>query len=270
MNYDWSNVDTSAMCVAWIRQAAHWLTKEDTVIILSKTRLPPFIEREMASSKTAAFRHMTHPGYIDSTPGIPEEFIGMLRYKLFIMTQITFPFLFIDADAMIVGDLSPLKEVFDCKLPMAGIDHEVDIPRHTLGKPPFLNSGILLVNDPDMKVMHWEKLMAFARRNNFLFRFPGTNVIVPGNDQALLYRYCDFLNYDYHHPAMGIEYNTCSIKVTETVKEDGVWKSRSENGPVRIFHYWWTYKPWQDVKCPLFDEVKDDYMHNIHPFLEKG
>ena len=60
MMYDWSNVNTSSMCLAWVRQAKQWLKSEDTVIILTK--------RRVSKSLTNNYLIIWSSGTLSSTP----------------------------------------------------------------------------------------------------------------------------------------------------------------------------------------------------------
>lgn len=272
MNYDWSDVNNSSMCLAWVRQAKQWMTTSDTAIIISKKRLPKFMEDEMASSKTIKFKQMIRNGIPpeNNLTYAPQCQTEMIWYKLYIMTQLKFPFLFIDADAMIVGDLSPLNLVFDTRMPLVAIDHETDIPGHTDKYPPFINSGVIIFNDPEATFIDWFKMVEFGKRHNFSYRFPYSHKVVPGNDQALIYKYCIQNNYDYHNPFMGIIYNTCAGRITKTYKENDKWVACTKAGKVKILHYWWNYKPWKDVDCPIFNETKEHFIKNILPLMENN
>ena len=76
----------------------------------------------------------------------------------------------------------------------------------------------------------------------------------PGQDQAVLFRYFRSIGYDYTHPEIGPEWNSCA-GVTELWREGGAWKGRTRglarDHDVHVVHYWSQFKPWA-IDCPLF------------------
>src|SRR5205085_1392035 len=70
-----------------------------------------------------------------------------LRFKLPNLARLTDPFLYLDADMVVLSDLSYLWERRTAK-PWVGINHQFipSVPR--THRPPFLNSGLQLVSNP--------------------------------------------------------------------------------------------------------------------------
>ncbi len=178
-----------------------------------------------------------------------------LRFKLPNLAALDYPFLYLDADMAVLADLTYLWDRRHAK-PWVGIDHQWVPSDPRTHRPPFLNSGLQLVSDPDFydldAILAVQNAAApLARAAEFakyeLFACPGT-------DQAVLYRYFRTIGYDYTHPEIGPGWNSCA-GVTEVRSEGGVWKARTrglaEDYDVQIVHYWSQFKPWA-VGCPLF------------------
>src|SRR5262249_4455420 len=71
-----------------------------------------------------------------------------LRFKLPNLAGLRFPFLYLDADVVVLDDLTYLWQRRHAK-PWIGIDHQVIPIDARTHRPPFLNSGLQLVSDPD-------------------------------------------------------------------------------------------------------------------------
>ena len=80
------------------------------------------------------------------------------------------------------------------------------------------------------------------------------NVRLPGTDQAVLYRYFRSIGYDYTHPEIGPEWNSCA-GVTKLTRRDGLWTGRTlglrADHDVFLVHYWSQFKPWL-IGCPVY------------------
>ncbi|HZY88310.1 MAG TPA: hypothetical protein VFE78_25965, partial [Gemmataceae bacterium] len=70
-----------------------------------------------------------------------------LRFKLPNLAGLPFPFLYLDADMVVLSDLNYLWERRHAK-PWVGVNHQVVPSDARTHRPPFLNSGLQLVSDP--------------------------------------------------------------------------------------------------------------------------
>ncbi len=157
-----------------------------------------------------------------------------LRFKLANLAALTFPFLYLDADMVVLSDLNYLWQRRGAK-PWIGIDHQVvpsDVRTH---RSPFLNAGLQLVSDPsfyDLRAMlDVQNAVVPLNRHEEIDKnqmFP-----CPGRDQAVLYRYFRAIGYDYTHPEIGPEWNSCR-GVTEVYHDGGAWKARARGTRERV------------------------------------
>lgn len=178
-----------------------------------------------------------------------------LRFKLANLAAIPYPFLFLDADTFVLGDLKAIWQYRHDK-PWIGINHQW-IPSDTrTHRSPFLNSGVQLVSDPDF--YNLEAILAAQNAIVPLNRHREVPKSVmfpcPGFDQAILFRYFTSIGYDYTHPNIGPEWNSCA-GVTRVWGEPGHWQAATEglneNHPVQLIHYWSQFKPWS-IGCPIY------------------
>src|SRR5205814_3528485 len=178
-----------------------------------------------------------------------------LRFKLPNLAALDYPFLYLDADTFVLGDLAFLWERRGAK-PWIGIDHQYipAVPR--THRPPFLNSGVQLVSDPAF--YNLEAILAVQNAAVPLSRHaevPKAEMFAcPGQDQAVLFRYFRTIGYDYTHPEIGPEWNSAAA-ATRVWCEGGTWKARTHglahNYDVHLVHYWDRFKPWA-IGCPIF------------------
>lgn len=179
-----------------------------------------------------------------------------LRFKLANLAGLDYPFLFLDADMVVLSDLNYLWQRRRAK-PWVGVDHQRIPSDPRTHRPPFLNSGLQLVSDPDFydlrailaaqnAVMPLSKHAEVAKADLFA---------CPGQDQAVLFRYFRTVGYDYTHPDIGPGWNSCA-GVSEVWVEGGAWRARTrglaQDHDVHILHYWERFKPWA-IGCPIFD-----------------
>ena len=182
-----------------------------------------------------------------------------LRFKLANLAELEHPFLFLDADTYVLGDLNELWNRRHAK-PWIGIDHQWVPGDPRTHRAPFLNSGVQLVSDPSF--YDFESILAAQNAVAPLSeaeRFTKDEMFAcPGADQAVLFRYFRTIGYDYTHPEIGPEWNSCA-GVTGIRREEGRWKARTvglpENYEVKLIHYWSQYKPWA-IGCPIFEDSK--------------
>lgn len=178
-----------------------------------------------------------------------------LRFKLPNLAALTEPFLYLDADTAVIGDLRQIWQRRTDK-PWIGIDHQWVPSDARTHRTPFLNSGVQLVGDPA-----FYDLDAILAAQNAVVplskhaEVPKPHMFpCPGQDQAVLFRYFRSIGYDYTHPAVGPEWNSCA-GVTEIRREANGWVANTvgltANYPVHLVHYWSQFKPWA-INCPLF------------------
>jgi hypothetical protein len=179
-----------------------------------------------------------------------------LRFKLPNLAKLPYPFLYLDADTLVLSDLNYLWERRGSK-PWIGINHQVVPSDARTHRPPFLNSGLQLVSEPafydlDAILAAQNAVMPLSRHREVpkSAMFP-----CPGQDQAVLFRYFQSIGYDYTHPEIGPEWNSCA-GVTEVRNEGGRWKARTRglarDYDVQIIHYWSQFKPWE-FGCPIYE-----------------
>lgn len=164
---------------------------------------------------------------------IPTEFIDKksshnVGFKLYNLCKEEDPFIFVDADAII---LKPLDYLVDrATKPIIMIDHQT-IKGHTDFLPyKFLNSGVQICSNPSVLNFN-EIIKSFLKAGGYQ---------CPGTDQAMLFGYLRSLGYDYTHPEIGSEWNHCAG--VETPLEE-----------ICINHYWYKFKPW-DINCKLWNQ----------------
>lgn len=152
-----------------------------------------------------------------------------IGFKLYNLCQESEPFIFIDADAILFKDISPLIDSSKSK-PFIAIDHQV-IPGHTSHIPHrFLNSGVQICSDPS--ILDFNEIVKTQNLYN--------NFIVPGTDQSMIWTYFKHIKYDYTHPKINWKWNNCA----------GLVKNSDEIG---INHYWYNFKPW-NINCDLWNK----------------
>ncbi len=190
---------------------------------------------------------------IEARPGTPADVRHPhfnLRFKLPTLAGLTEPFLFIDADTYILGDL---REVWACRRdkPWVGTNHQY-VPGDPRTHPPtFLNSGVQLVGDPSFydleAILAVQNAAAPLWESDLSLREDPKTYLTPGRDQALLSRYFRAIGYDYTHPVVGAAWNCCA-GVAEIRRDGDNWAATSlhqePNFAVKLLHYWDQFKPW--------------------------
>lgn len=272
MNYDWSCKNNTSLCLSWIKQANDWLDSKDKVVIMSEKDLPEIIKEFISSKNTRVKFHF------DNYVRQPKHYIAIQNIlkcsgltmdhrhisfyeKMFILDKLDYPYVFIDADAFLTNNPEPLRLALESGNPFMMPDHERDIVGHTDTQPPFPNSGVMVVNDPDKKFFSIDKLLNYGESICFRYFFPGTYKQIPGFDQSLIFLYCLHNNHDYHSVYLTSDQNACAVRI-EYYINSGRWSARDKitKKDVTISHHWWNFKPWGDrfkVNCPFFDEILD-------------
>jgi len=166
-----------------------------------------------------------------------------IRFKLPNLADLDYPFIFIDSDMYVISDLSHLTSL-KAPNPWIGTNHQWIPKWPDTHRKPFLNSGLQIVSNPEF--YDFRKIIKCHEK-------AGNTYLVPGRDQALLFRYFRSIGYDYTHPDVSTAWNSCAL-VGRLQLVNGGWTGRTvgleKNHPVHINHYWCTNKPWQ-IKCPL-------------------
>lgn len=232
MNYDWNVKKNLNLCLTWIYYANKNLSILDTVYIFSEKKLHEKIYQKLENTN-CIFKSVICPS-AEETSKIhfnPHHSLPIHNnnfwYKLYVTCKTNFPFLFVDCDAFILDDISELQEIFsNTRNSVFFIDHEPDIPEQTIMFPPFINSGVYIMNDPMHKIYNFDKIFAYAKSIGFFPVFEN-GINIPGTDQAIIKSYLDHLNYNYRHPKFDNKYNASSCAVD---------KSRKRN--YKIIHYW--------------------------------
>ena len=151
-----------------------------------------------------------------------------IGFKLYNLCQESEPFIFIDADAILLKDITPLINASKDK-PFIAINHQ-DIPGHTSHIPyRFLNSGVQICSDPS--ILDFDQIVKIQNLYD--------NFIVPGTDQSMIWTYFKHMKYDYTHPKIDWRWNNCA----------GLDKNLDG---IAINHYWYNFKPW-NIKCKLWE-----------------
>ena len=99
-----------------------------------------------------------------------------IGFKLYNLCQESEPFIFIDADAILLKDITPLINASKDK-PFIAINHQ-DIPGHTSHIPyRFLNSGVQICSDPS--ILDFDEIVKVQNIYD--------NFVVPGTDQSMIW-----------------------------------------------------------------------------------
>lgn len=249
MNYDWSKKQSLDLCYTWIKQCKIWLSKYDTVYVYSLEPLPDGLKKSILSSDTCVFKSVIVKKFAHTESihfGCEAHMVisnHNFLFKLYNTTQINFPFLFMDCDAFIVGSIDKLNSIFETtKDQVFFLDHEPNIPTETSFLPPFINSGVFIMNDPKHLIYNWDKIYRFAMSINFIPRFHNSNQVIPGTDQSIIKSYLDHIKYDYSHKNFTIDHNTAGSMINEWYRnKENKLQTTLKNDPsttCKIVHYW--------------------------------
>ena len=184
---------------------------------------------------------------VDLSEYIPSQYIDdkcshNVGFKLWNLCKEEDPFIFVDADAIILEPLDYLVQ--RATKPIIMVDHQT-IKGHTDFLPyNFLNSGVQVCADPSILNFN-DIIKSFLDIGGYL---------CPGTDQAMLFGYFRSLEYDYTHPEIGFGWNSCA-GFTMVIGDNALCYGLGDEYPVYINHYWYTYKPWT-INCPLFNRFR--------------
>ncbi len=233
MNYDFSDRHNVIMALMWIR-SVHKYRCGAEILILSNKELPGFLKSYFLEFDGVSFE--IH----ESLPNLHHN----IGFKLHILCNLNFPFIFLDADLVVLKSLSYLFDKQNDK-PWVGINHQKNIPGHT-GEMLCLNSGVQIVSNPSF--YDFDRIMSAEKRNKDMCKTPGW-------DQRYIQIYFNEIGYDYTHPSIGTEWNACAKYTTLWTDDDFIWHGRVKGlltqHNVYINHYWWEYNPWR-IDCPIY------------------
>lgn len=245
MNYDFSDVRPLLMCKLWM-DTVQRCDPEAAITVLVVRPLPEGLRR-----------YFTRFGNVEVVKGSFDPQARVLRsphathnifFKLFQLCRRLDPFIYLDADIVVLDSLRYLWDRRHDK-PWIGIDHPRNIPGST-GEVPFLNSGVQIVGDPDF--YDHDRVLACARAHEYRFE-------IPGSDQGCLWTYFRSIGYDYTHPEIGTAWNACAGFVDLARDQGGRWRGRVRGlepvHDVYVNHYWHAFKPWL-IGCPMYEDAR--------------
>lgn len=171
-----------------------------------------------------------------------------LKWKLGALCQFPLPFVFVDLDALAMGDMTPLWA--NVPLPFSATSHQ-SIPGHTEKFSDFMNSGVVVVHDP--KILNQRKLLEMLETK---YAWNHAAIPISGADQALLHCYFEQEGYEWRHPFFDHSWNAWAGGASVSW-EGGEWKAWDtiEDRDIKVLHYWCKAKPWE-VGCPMYALAK--------------
>jgi hypothetical protein len=178
-----------------------------------------------------------------------------IKNKLYNLCNLDFEFIYLDCDMYVASDIYFLWDRRKDK-PFISTIHQKNIKgiiyeKHTEENNDFMNSGLQIVSDPNF--LNYDELYNLGKELRFKFKVSGT-------DQALLDAYCKKINYNFTHPEIGCEWNSCAgyglVNIDENYNFSINYKNQEVEYPVKINHYWSEFKPW-NINCPIFKFYKE-------------
>ena len=174
---------------------------------------------------------------------VPHRWLHNVGFKLYNLCNETEPFIFVDADAIIMTDLNDVVRASKDK-PFICVDHQT-IPNHTdKFNFKFMNTGFFVVSDTSF--LDFDSIYNCKQ----VFKCPGT-------DQYLMNNYCRFIGYDYTHLLVHYGWNSCGgykVQHNDDIKSSGI----IEKHKVHVLHYWDIFKPWI-TPCPIYKGLQQKY-----------
>lgn len=174
---------------------------------------------------------------------VPHRWHHNVGFKLYNLCLENEPFVFVDADAIIMTDMNDVIKASKDK-EFISVDHQT-IPKHTdKFNFQFMNTGFFIVSNTDF--LNFYKIY----NSPIVFKCNGT-------DQFLLNNYCKYINYNYTHPLIHYGWNSCGgykIKKGNEIVSYGI----PEKHKIHILHYWDIFKPWI-TKCNIYNDLTNKY-----------
>ncbi len=231
----------NAMCMIWMRRVQRHAPGAH-VRILTSGGLPRCV-REYFDS----FPDVTVQKAMRRNIGEFDHF--NLAIKLFNLSHITEPFIFLDADMFVLSDLDFLWKRRNDK-PFIGV-YDPILAGHESAACRKLNSGLQIVSNTSF--YNYDAIVECSRRD-------GHRSALKGDDQMLLSGYFRSIGYDFSHPEIGAGWNSCSRYTRLFKNAQGEWTGMTRDKPggpdvhAHIVHYWnGACRPW-NMDCPLFAE----------------
>lgn len=223
------------LCNWWLKQAKEHNPGLDIEVWYDKEKIVEDPDIRFVKMDGVNIEHVLAPELVD------DKSRHNIGFKLYNLCNETEPFIFIDADAIIFHSLQTLVDASKDQ-DFIAVDHQ-NIPGHTdFISFKFLNSGVQVCSDPS--ILDFDAIIQLLQRERRFY--------CPGTDQAALFMYLSFLGYDYHHPDVGFEWNSCA-QYTKVIDGELECRGLDIRHPVYINHYWYKFKPW-DIKCPLYEQ----------------
>lgn len=241
-NYDFTQSNNLYMALMWFRGIVDNTSEDFNLHILSERKLPDNLIGYMNNEcPTCNFTVIPRKNEFNH---------HNIDFKLRVLSELEFQFIFLDADMFICGDLKYLWEKRNDK-PWIGINHQSNIRSHTdFNNLKFLNSGVQIVGEPSF--YNYSEIIKTCESVNFKFK-------VPGMDQAALWTHFTQIGYDYTHNGVDESWNSCAGYSVVEEDELANWVVTYNNGDdsylVNINHYWNEFKPW-NIGCPIFKFYK--------------
>lgn len=264
---DYSDPQGVAMCKGWLYLARRFCRATPIIVLHSKPI--PEILQFAAHFNNVEVRQMSTSGIIEpwaSGPfGRPAQLfkLGLWRWAEQAGLE---EFVFIDADAWIVRDISPLFGAVKQKAFVCTTEKIIEKGQPGEGEP-LLNTGVFAYSKSRKLGITYEKLLEEFERC-------GKLIPVPTGDQGLIWSYFKRLGYNWELPEIGQEYNTFAngirveklgdlIEVYAAKKPPaGVdpwaaeWLGWGNREPARIVHAISKYKWWTlPETAPLWNYV---------------
>lgn len=175
---------------------------------------------------------------------VPTRWLHNVGFKLYNLCLETEPYIFVDADAIIMTDLNDVVIASKDK-PFICVNHQT-IPKHTdKFNFKFMNTGFFVVSDTSF--MNFDKIYNCKK----VFNCPGT-------DQYLMNNYCRYINYDYTHDNIHYGWNSCGgykIMINDKIYSYGL----PETHIIHVLHYWDVFKPWI-TQCSIYNSLEQQYL----------
>lgn len=230
------------MCSIWIKLVSQHTCDDDVIIIMYHDKFMPTVHEFSKKFKNVSWvkRGIARVESPSNTRTLFNHF--NVAFKMFNLSKLNEPYISLDADMFVLKDLSA---IYNLKKPFIAVNHQ-KIPHHTEQfSVDFLNGGLQIINDP-----------SFLNFEDVLKTYLKKHEQIPGHEQKILYNFFKNKNYDYTHPDVGPEWNSCAGHSKISKVDDrwcGVSTLKDNQHPVYINHYWDRFKPWR-VNCPIYNE----------------